>query len=78
MGRLGPDRPTRYGFILKCSNQPSIREDRIYADEGDPPMEGDILEITFIRERMKVRVLSIVWPDQTGIAPAEITVEQIK
>jgi hypothetical protein len=71
-----PERPTRYGFILKCSNQPSIRDDRIYAD--DPPAEGDVLEITFLRERMKVRVLSIQRPDGTGVAPAEITVEQIK
>ncbi len=78
MGRLILDRPTRYAFILKCANQPSIREERIYSDEGDPPKDGDILEITFIRERMKVRVLSILWPDQTGVAPAEITVEQIK
>ncbi len=72
------DRPTRYGFILQCSKQPSIREDRIYADEGDPPAEGDVLEITFIRSRMKVRVLSIHWPDKTGVVPAEITIEQIK
>jgi hypothetical protein len=72
------DRPTRYGFILQYSNQPSIREDRIYADEGDPPAEGDVLEITFTRERMKVRVISIHWPDRTGVAPAEITVDQIK
>ncbi len=71
------DRPTRYEFILKCSNQPSIREDRIYADEGDPPAEGDVLEITFVRERMKVRVVSILWPDQTEVAPAEITIEKI-
>ncbi len=70
------DRPTRYEFILKCSNQPSIREDRIYVDEGDPPAQGDVLEITFMRERMKVRVLSILWPDQTGVAPVEITIEK--
>jgi hypothetical protein len=73
-----PDRRTRYGFILKRSKQPGFREDRIYADEGDPPAEGDVLEITFIRERMKVLVLSILWPDRTRVAPAEITVEQIK
>jgi hypothetical protein len=34
---------------------------------------GDVLEITFLRDRMKVRVLSIHWPDRTGVAPAEIS-----
>ncbi len=70
------DQPTRYRCVLKCAEQSSIRDERIYEDDGEPPPEQAVLEITVVRERMKVRVVSVHWPDRN--TPAEITVEQIK
>ncbi len=69
------DQPTRYRFILKCANQSSIRDDRVYEDSGELPPERAVLEITVMRERLKVQVLSIHSPDRN--TPAEITVERI-
>jgi hypothetical protein len=40
------------------------------------PSERDLLEVTIGRERMRVRVLSIQWPDRTGTLSAEITIER--
>ncbi len=70
------DQPLRYRFLVKCANQSSILDERIYEDDGDLPPERSVLEITVMRERMKVRVLSVHWPDRNS--PAEITVEQIR
>ena len=67
----------RFRFLIKRPHgQERLRDTRVYDDE--PPSERDVLEVTVGRERMKVRVLSIHWPDRTGITPAEVTVEEIK
>jgi|tagenome__1003787_1003787.scaffolds.fasta_scaffold14255536_1 hypothetical protein len=66
----------RYQFLLKCSTEQCVRDDRIYED--GPPSESDVIEATILRERMRVRVLSIHRPDRTGTIPAEITVERIR
>jgi hypothetical protein len=65
----------RWRLLLKCSTEERLRDDRIYED--DPPTERDVIEATILRERMKVRVLSIHWPDRTGTIPAEVIVERI-
>jgi hypothetical protein len=65
----------RWRLLLKTSTEQRLRDERIYEDE--PPNERDVLEVTIGRERMRVRVLSIQSPDQTGTLPAEITVERI-
>ena len=64
-----------YRLFLKGSTAQRIEDDRIR--DGDPPFERDVLEITFMRERMKVRVIFVHSPDDTAAAPAEVTVEQI-
>ena len=62
-----------YRLFVKGSSAQRVEDDRVR--EGDPPFERDILEVTFMRERMKVRVVFIHSP-KTG--PAEVTVEPIK
>jgi hypothetical protein len=62
-----------YRLFLKGSSAQRVQDEQIR--EGDPPFDRDILEVTFMRERMKVRVVFVHSPD-TG--PAEVTVEPIK
>ena len=67
----------RFRFLVRRPDAQGLRDDRIYIDEELPP-ERAILEITVGRERIKVRVVSVHWPDRTGVRPAEVTVEEIR
>ncbi len=62
-----------YRLFLKGSTAQRLQDDRIR--DGDPPFEREILEVTFMRERMKVRVVFV--HSSADTAPAEVTVEQI-
>ncbi len=65
-----------YRLFLKGSTAQRVQDDRIR--DGDPPFERDILEVTFMRERMKVRVVFVHSPDAAEAALAEVTVEQVR
>ena len=66
-----------YRLFLKGSTAQRLQDDLIR--NGDPPFEGDVLEVTFMRERMKVRVVFVHLPDALpGTVPAEVTIEPIK
>jgi hypothetical protein len=65
----------RFRFIARRPDHQRLRDDRIYDEEL--PGERDVLEITIARERMKVCVISIHWPDRTDATPAEVMVEEI-
>jgi hypothetical protein len=65
-----------YRLFLKGSTAQRLEDGQIR--NGDPPFEGDVLEVTFMRERMKVRVLYVYSLDPVGSVPAEVTLERIR